>query len=62
MDKAKKTYETPTLTCHGQVEEITQATYRVGTGDVFTQQQSVRGRRGRGRRRRPRPDLFAGSG
>ncbi len=49
MDKEKKNYETPTLTSHGKVEEITRFTFQVGTGDAFMQQHNL-------------PDVLAGSG
>ena len=48
MEK-KKTYEAPTLTLHGNVEDITQSTWHVGSGDAFMQQNNL-------------PDCLAGSG
>ena len=31
----KRVYETPTLTVYGNVEDITQAVFRWGSGDAF---------------------------
>ena len=45
----KKTYETPSLIVHGNVEDITQASWHVGSGDAWMQQHNL-------------PDVLAGSG
>lgn len=33
----KKSYESPKLVVHGNVEELTQATWRPGSGDILTE-------------------------
>ena len=37
----KKVYETPTLTVYGSVKDITQSSFRLGTGDAFMVQNNL---------------------
>jgi hypothetical protein len=40
-DTGKQPYETPTLTIHGSVEDLTQSSFDVGSGDQWAKDNSL---------------------